>query len=142
MTIDIRPVRIAASRAAVIADLLHTVAHVRPPRRVHLRGPLTPGRLERRVARSAAVGRSLADVIAAVAEPTCLFRRADGSQVAHWQSTSGWGAVRAVTLLFDPAGMCLGRLGAGCAPRAGRPVDPGSQAGDPLLECSSTSAGT
>jgi hypothetical protein len=142
MTIEIRPVRMAASRAAVIADLLHTVAHVRPPRRVHLRGPLTPARLERRVARSAAVGRSLTDVIAAVAEPTCLLRRVDGSQVAHWQSTSGWGAVRAVSLLFDPAGICVGRLGAGCGASGTHPADTSSPADGAHAEWSGTSAGT
>jgi len=88
--------------------------HVNP---LHLRGSspgrarLTARRFERAFAAATpATGRRLADIIATVSEPACLVKRIDGLQVGHWQSAS-WGRVRAITLLFDASGTCVGPLG-------------------------------
>ena len=86
--------------------------HVKP---LHLRAPhgrarLTVRRFERAFAAATPTGRRLADIIATVSEPACLVKRIDGLQVGHWQSAS-WGRVRAITLLFDASGTCVGPLG-------------------------------
>jgi hypothetical protein len=98
--------------ARTLAGALHAAGRVRP----HVRRPLTARRFERHLAQSATPGRRLADIVAEVAEPVCLLRRIDGSQVGHWQSAPGFGRIRAMTLLFDATGSCVGRLGPASRP--------------------------